>query len=107
MADDTTGDAQWRSVCRHCEAARAEIHADLAETAHEAFYKASIEQAVEAAVGVGMAAIIEAGALIHAIAPSIAGTAWEVYLLDTLRGAIRGAGHAVDEHGVNQSYLNG
>lgn len=107
MADDTTGDAQWRSVCRYCETARADMHAAVGDLAHDAAMRAGRGAAVKAIVGVAMAAIIEAGELIHHIAPSIAGNAWEESLLDTLRGAIRGAGHAVDEHGVNQSYLNG
>ena len=104
MPDDETGEAQWEAVSRYCEATRANMHAAMAEVTEGAFWQAPRRDEVKAVVGAAMAAIVEAGALIHAIAPSIAGTAWEDLLLDTLRGAIRGAGHAVDEHGVNRSY---
>lgn len=101
-----TGDDQWREVCEFCELSRAKIRKLIANVAQTEARHAGKALAAKAMVGVALATIIEAGDLIHAIAPSAAGTAWENEFLATLRGALRGAGRPVDEDDANRSHFD-
>lgn len=101
------GLAQYQRVCAECERLRQRLHDAIGEVATEEYHRVVRGgSVVELASGIAMALIIEAGTILHTTAPDIGGTAWEAAMLDVLRGAIRGAGHAVDERGLNKHYTN-
>jgi hypothetical protein len=90
-------DKQWVLTTASCEAARGCIHDFLSSLALEKMEHLPDSSAV-IVLGVAMAAVIEAGALSHAVFGTLP-EMWERQVIDFLRGALRGAGCQVDEFG--------
>jgi hypothetical protein len=92
---------QWATVIAVAEQTRATLHDAISRAALRAVagLPPDSREGAVVCVGVAVAAIIEAGAMVQATARLPPDNSWEGYLLDTFRGALRGAGGAVDVHG--------